>query len=248
MGLAIRIIPVLLFDEHGCVKGQRFNPGRRIGSIHDRLRLIERRDVDELVLLDVSATPNNRGPRLEEIAQLCENLFCPVTVGGGIRSVADMARLIRDRADKCAIQTAILDRPSLIDEAAGKFGAQAVVAAIDVNQEKEVVAACGNRATGRRPVDWAKECEDRGAGEILLTSIDRDGTQQGYDLDLISAVSQAVTIPVVAAGGCGSYEDMAKALKAGAHAVASGAFFQFCDATPKGASRYLNEQGFVTRI
>src|SRR5262245_37853702 len=107
MGLATRVIPVILWDEYGCVKGQRFNPGRRIGSVHDRLRLLERRDVDELIILDVTATPNRRGPRFEEIAQLCENLFCPITIGGGIRTISDMARLLREGADKCAIKTAI---------------------------------------------------------------------------------------------------------------------------------------------
>src|SRR5262245_53986968 len=177
MGIATRVIPVLLFNEHGCVKGQRFNPGRCIGSIHDRLRLIERRDVDELILLDISATPNNRGPRFEEISQLCENLFCPVTVGGGVRSVADVGRLLRSGADKVAIKTAALRNPRLIYEAAKKFGNQALVISID------------SFSGGFSAISWAKEVESRGAGEILLQSIDRDGTLGGYDLDLIREVS-----------------------------------------------------------
>lgn len=248
MGLATRIIPVLLFDEHGCVKGQKFNASRRIGSIQDRLRLIEKRDVDELILLDVSATPNNRGPRFDEIRLLCENLFCPVTVGGGIRCLADVKRILANGADKVAINTAAVDRPTMIAEIARKFGNQAVVVAIDVDAHCKVRTRCGRASAGLDPVTWAVQAELLGAGEILLTSIDRDGMMNGYDLDLIRSVSEAVDIPVIAAGGCGSYEDMAQALKAGAHAVASGAALQFRELTPKGAARYLKEHGFVTRI
>lgn len=247
MPLKSRIIPVLLWDDHGCVKGKQFNPGRRIGSMIDRIRLLERRDVDELIILDVSATPNGRGPRFEEVTQLCENLFMPVTVGGGIRSEHDIRRLLAGGADKVAINTMAVDRPELIDRASCRFGAQAVVVSIDVKRGR-ISTKCGIRETDRTAVLWAKEVADRGAGEILLTSIERDGMLDGYDLDLINSVSSAVSIPVIAAGGCGSYEHLQRAFEAGAHAVAVGAAFQFCDMTPKGASRFLHEQGIAVRL
>lgn len=213
----------------------------------DRIRLLERREVDELIILDIVATPNNRGPRFEEIKRLCENLFMPVTVGGGIRNTNDIRRLLQSGADKVSINTAALERPELIDEAAQKFGSQAVVVSIDVRMA-QIYSHCGVRNAKRDAADVAEEAEARGAGEILLNSIERDGMMQGYDFDLIREVSSAVSIPVIACGGCGSYEHMKEAFDAGAHAVAVGAFFQFCEATPKGAARYLNEQGIAARL
>lgn len=242
-----RVIPVLLWDEHGAVKGQGFARDRRIGSMRDRIQLLEKRDVDELIILDVTATPNNRPPRFAEVAELTGNLFCPLTVGGGVRNLADIGRLLKSGADKVAIGTAALLRPEFITEASGKYGAQAVVIAIDV-RGGIVRSYCGEENTGRKPDEWAAEAERRGAGEILLTDITRDGRQVGYNLDLIRSVANAVSIPVIAAGGCGSYEHMVEAMKAGAHAVASGAMFQFRETTPKDASRHLAEHGIATRV
>jgi cyclase len=247
LGLATRVIPVLLFDDHGCVKGKQFNPDRRIGSLIDRVRVIERRDVDELILLDIAATPNNRGPRFDLIQEVCSNLFCPVTVGGGVRTIDDIRELLNSGADKVSIGTAALERPELITEASDKFGAQAVVVSVDV-RDGRVWGRCGTRETPELASEWAMEAERRGAGEILLTDIDRDGSCAGMAQASIHSVSSAVRIPVIAAGGCGTYEHMALALDSGAHAVASGAMFQFCDATPKGAARYLKEHGYNTRV
>jgi cyclase len=199
----------------------------------DRLRVIERRDVDELIILDVAATPENRGPRFDEISRFCENLFCPVTVGGGVRNVNDIARLLRSGADKVAVNTVAIERPELVSEAAQRFGSQAIVASIDVRGGL-VASCCGSVDTDRPPVAWAHE-------------LDRDGTLSGYDLDLIEEIAGAVSIPVIACGGCGSYEHMHQALSAGAHAVAAGAMFQFTETTPKGASRHLKAEGFHTR-
>ena len=215
----------------------------------DRLRVVERRDIDELILLDISATPNNRAPRFEDIRAYCDNLFCPVTVGGGIRSVADAQRIIAGGADKVAVNTAAIERPELINELARKFGSQAVVVAIDVRSGTRVYSHCGTQSTELSAIDWAKEVEERGAGEILLTSIDRDGMLTGYDCELIRRVSDAVGIPVIAAGGCGDYAHIAEVLYGTkAHAVAVGAAFQFMEMTPKGASRYLHDQGFQVRL
>ena len=247
MGLKTRIIPVLLYDEYGCVKGRQFNPGRRIGSVKDRIALLERRDIDELILLDINASRGAKRPRSAEIAAYCERLFCPITVGGGVTGVDDFRLLLAVGADKVATGTGALENPQLIEGAATRFGAQAVVVSIDV-KEKKVWSHCGQKNTGRSPVEWASECESRGAGELLLTSIEQDGTLTGYDLDLILEVSRAVSIPVIACGGCGTYEHMAKALNMGAHAVAAGAMFQFRDATPKAAARYLHDHGIPTRL
>lgn len=214
----------------------------------DRIRLLERRDIDELIILDIGATPNKRAPRFDEITQFCENLFCPVTVGGGIRSVADAKRLLVGGADKIAVNTAAVDRPELIGELSQKFGAQAVVVSIDV-KGGTVHVDCGRRDTGFDPVVWAREAEARGAGEILLTAVGRDGTLTGYDLRLVRSVASEVGIPVIAAGGCGSYKDIAEVLYGTkAHAVAVGAAFQFKEMTPKGAARYLADQGFQVRL
>jgi cyclase len=212
----------------------------------DRLRLLERREVDEIIILDISATPNNRSPRFDEVKSLCENLFMPVTVGGGVKNVNDIRRLLESGADKVAINTMALQRPELIDEASRKFGAQAIVISID--SLSGMCRSHGSRnGTVLGAVEAAREFEARGAGEILLTDVERDGTMEGYNLDLIRSVSESVSIPVIACGGCSSYEDMERAFKAGAHAVAVGALFQFTDSTPREASRFLTERGIPCR-
>jgi cyclase len=193
--------------------------------------VIERRDVDELIILDVSSL----APRFDAVSKLCDNLFCPVTIGGGVKNVNDIGRLLRCGADKVAVNRMVRESPNLVREAAERFGAQAITAALDV------------RSGGDDPISSAAHVQHLGAGEILLTSVERDGMMEGYDLELIRSVSSAVSIPVIAAGGCGSYEHMEQALAAGAHAVAAGAFFQFCEATPKGAARHLKASGINTR-
>jgi cyclase len=193
--------------------------------------VIERRDVDELIILDVSSL----APRFDAVSKLCDNLFCPVTIGGGVKNVNDIGRLLRCGADKVAVNRMARENPQLVREASERFGAQAITVGIDVYGGSENAAKT------------AAHVQHLGAGEILLTSVERDGMMEGYDLELIRSVSSAVSIPVIAAGGCGSYEHMEQALAAGAHAVASGAFFQFCEATPKGAARHLKAQGIHTR-
>lgn len=185
-------------------------------------------------------------PRFDEVSKLCDNLFCPVTIGGGVRNVNDIARLLRSGADKVAVNSMAIDT-DLVERGAERFGSQAIVVSIDV-QGGRVCTDSAKRPTELEPVRWAREVQDRGAGEILLTSIERDGMMNGYDLDLIREVSSAVSIPVIAAGGCGSYEHMQQALEAGAHAVASGAMFQFTETTPKEAARHLKQCGIPARV
>ena len=175
----------------------------------------------------------------------------PMTVGGGVRTVDDIRDLLQVGADKVAVNSAAVADPELITAAAARFGSQCITVSIDVKRHadgtSEVVTRCGQQGTGLDPVAWAREVEVRGAGEILLGSVDRDGTMQGYDLDMVRAVSDAVGIAVIASGGAGSYEHMAQAIASGADAIAAASIFHFTEMTPKAAKRYLAERGVAVR-
>jgi cyclase len=227
--LKVRVIPVLLHKNFGLVKGKNFVNGRRIGSAMQAIRLYNMRQVDEIILLDVAATPEGRGPDFDAIAEIAEECFTPLTVGGGVRTLEDIRRLLLAGADKVAIGAEAFRRPLFIREAAEKFGSQCIV------------------ITTEGPMEQAVRAEFHGAGEILLNSIGRDGWMCGYDLYWIGLVSKMVKIPVIACGGAGTYEHMAEALRAGAHAVAASAMFHFTEHTPQGARKYLSEQGFPMR-
>lgn len=241
------MIPVLLRRRQSLVKGRGFDSWRSVGHALQAIRVYQQRDVDELIVLDIGATPQGRGPDLDLVKSFAAECFMPVTVGGGVKCCDDIRALLANGADKVAICTAALGRPEFLGEASQRFGAQAVVVAIDV-RDGVVWSRCAQARHCRDPVSWARECEARGAGEILLTAVDRDGTLQGYDLRLIADVCCAVNIPVIAAGGAGTYEHLAEGLRAGAHAVAAGAMWQFTDATPRGAARYLAGKGFRMRV
>ena len=254
MGLAVRIVPTLLYRGDQMVKGERFQSWRSVGHIEQGVRVMASRGVDEMILLDIAATPEGRGPDIERVRQLTSYAFTPITVGGGVRKVQDIDDLLRVGADKVAIcSEAWSDRgESLLRKASNRFGSQAIVVALDVKQRR-VTTCCGEWPLDTLPTlagiaRQAEGAEYCGAGEILLTAIDREGTMQGYDLDLIRAVSQAVDIPVIAHGGCSGYEDMVQAVRAGASAVAAGALFQFTDATPAEAARYLQAHGLEARV
>lgn len=249
--LAHRIIPVVLCRGRQAIKGRRFDSWRSVGLAAQACSVHAARGIDELILLDIGATPEGRGPDLELVRELSECCFMPLTVGGGVRSVEDVDALLRAGADKVAMCTAALGGERLISDIAGRFGSQCLVVAIDVKDTgpaKFAFGDCGKFETWWEPPLLAILCEKAGAGEILLTSIDREGTLDGYDLDMIRAVSEAVSIPVVANGGCGSYAHMAEAIEAGADAVAAGAMFQFCEATPRGAAEYLHEHDIEVRL
>lgn len=241
--LAKRIIPSLLNRRGSLIKGRGFNKNRVIGSTLQAIRVYQTRNVDELIYLDVAA---DGGPDFGLIEQFAHECFMPVTVGGGIRTLDHVKRLIQGGADKVSLNTAAFDNPCLITEAARKFGSQSVVVSIDVRDGK-VWTHNGTHDTGALPVDYARRMEQSGAGEILLNSIERDGTLCGYDLGLIREVSGAVSIPVVACGGAGSYEHLKEGLDAGAHGVAAGAMWTFCDCTPAGAADYLSSSYPVRR-
>jgi imidazole glycerol-phosphate synthase subunit HisF len=250
MGLATRVIPVLLARGDELVKGKRFDAWRSVGHVLQAAHVHAARGVDELVVLDIAATREGRGPNLALVEKICRAMFTPVTVGGGVRNVQDVRDLLAAGADKVAICT----HWNVIGDAADKFGRQAIVAAIDANKgfawthAGTVAVRWGDMPN---PVDVeyvVKMVAGMGAGEILLTSIAREGTMEGYDLELIRRVAPLVTVPVIANGGCGTYLDMLDALAVGAHAVAAGAMFQFTDQTPRGASRYLAQRGVEVRL
>lgn len=250
--LKARVIPTLLYKDFGLVKGIGFDSRRAVGSAMQAIKVYEMRGVDELVFFDVTATAQGRHPDHELIDELADECFMPLTVGGGVSTIDDVYRLLQVGADKVCLGTAIVERPDLVDDAASRFGAQCIVVSIDTRPRAdgspEVYSRCGSMATGRDPVDLARELEGRGAGEILIQAVDRDGTMTGYDLDTIRAVSRAVSVPVVASGGAGTYEHMRQAFTDGeASAVAAASMFHFTEQTPREAKEYLGSHGIPVR-
>ena len=250
--LKVRVIPTLLWKQFGLVKGVGFDSWRRVGPVLPAIKVYNQREVDELLLVDIVAHKVSDDPDYESIEEFGRDCFVPLTIGGGITQLGQVQRLLRAGADKVAINTAAYSDPDLISDIAGRCGVQCVVASIDVlrHDSKWVCFShAGKHCTGRDVVEWARELEDRGAGEILLTSIDRDGTMDGYDLPLIEAVASAVKIPVIASGGAGSYQHMVDAVtKAGASAVAAASMFHFTEQTPAGAKSALSAAGVAVRF
>ena len=249
----IRVMPTLLFKDVGLVKGVAYDSWRRVGSAMQAVKVYNMREVDELVYLDITATTQGRPPDFETVDELADECFMPLTVGGGVRVVEDVRRLLQVGADKVAINTAAVETPEVVRQIADRFGSQCVVVSIDARRHAEgtyeVYTHSGRVATGKDPVWLAKEVEALGAGEILLTSIDRDGTMTGYDIELIRRVSTAVSIPLIASGGAGTYAHMAEVLREGkASAVAAASMFHFTEQTPLEAKHYLRTQGFPVRL
>lgn len=250
--LKIRIIPTLLWKNFGLVKGTQFNSWRRVGSVLPAIKVYNTRDVDELILVDITASPEGHEPDYDGISDVSDHCFVPLTAGGGITCIDHITRLLRAGADKVCLNSVIYQNSALVEQAALRFGAQCVVASVDVRETRpghyECFSHAGTRPTGREPIAWARELAARGAGEILLTSIDRDGTMQGYDLGLTAAVAAAVSVPVIASGGAGSYEDLRCAVtQAGASAVAAASIYHFTEQTPAGAKAHLRAAGIAVR-
>jgi cyclase len=250
--LKVRVIPTLLWKQFGLVKGVGFDSWRRVGPVLPAIKVYNQREVDELILVDILAHKSDDNPDFESIEDFGLDCFVPLTVGGGITCIDQVQRLLRAGADKISVNSAAYERPELVTEIAKRHGAQCVVASIDVRVESngrwQCFSQAGTRATGREVCAWAREIEDRGAGEILITCIVRDGTMQGYDLALIEAVASAVKIPVIASGGAGTYQHMVEAVTmAGASAVAAASMFHFTDQTPAGAKVALAAAGVPVR-
>jgi cyclase len=250
--LKVRVMPTLLWKNFGLVKGEGFDSWRRIGTVMPAIKVYNRREVDELVLLDITASEEGRDPDYESVAEFAAECFVPLTVGGGIHNLEQIKQLLRAGADKVAVNTAGYRNPTLISDIAQRFGSQCVVVSIDVKRHEDGRYECysmsGTHPEGKDPVAWAQEVERLGAGEILLTSIERDGLMQGYDLEMIRQVSDAVGVPVIASGGAGGYEDFYRALtEAGASAVAAASIFHFTEQTPLEAKQYLQARGLPVR-
>lgn len=249
--LKVRVIPTLLWKQFGLVKGTGFDSWRRVGPVLPAIKVYNQREIDELVLVDIAAHQSDDDPDFESIDEFGQDCFVPLTVGGGIARIEQVQRLLRAGADKVSVNTAAYARPELVTEIARRHGVQSVVASIDVRAQDDgwnCFSHAGRQPTGREVTAWARELEDRGAGEILITSIERDGTMQGYDLALIEAVVCAVSIPVIASGGAGNYQHMVDAVvQAGASAVAAASIFHFTEQTPAGAKAALAAAGVPVR-
>lgn len=236
MTVAVRVIPCLDVDAGRVVKGVNFDNLRDAGDPVELARRYNAEGADELTFLDITASAAGRETMVDVVRRTAEEVFIPLTVGGGVRSVEDVDRLLRAGADKVAINTAAVARPELLTEASRRFGAQCIVLSIDARRVVdgpptpsgfEVTTHGGRRGTGIDLVEWARRGEELGVGEILLNSMDGDGTQAGYDLEMIRAVRAAVTVPIIASGGAGRLEDFPPAIEAGANAVLAASVFHF---------------------
>ncbi len=248
--LSSRIIPCLDVRDGRVVKGVKFQGLRDAGDPVTLAQAYEAQGADELVILDVSATPEGRGHATETVRAVRAVLSIPLTVGGGVRAESDAARLLDAGADKVAVNTAALNDPSLLTRLAARFGRQCVVLSLDAAATEggwEPVVRSGTVRTGRDAVAWAREATDAGAGEILLTSWDRDGTRSGYDLALLSAVSSEVEVPVIASGGADRAEHLVEALRAGASAVLAASIFHEADTTVAALKDALAAAGLEVR-
>ncbi len=250
---AKRIIPCLDVDDGRVVKGVRFVDIRDAGDPAELAAFYDREGADEVIFLDITASSDERKIILDVVARTANQVFIPLTVGGGVRSVDDMAELLTHGADKVSINTAALADPELITRCADVFGSQCVVLAIDARRRSEgegweVFSHGGRRPAGRDAIEWALLAENLGAGEILLTSMDRDGTHDGYDVPLLSAVSSAVRLPVIASGGAGNAGHMFEALtEGGAEAALAASIFHFAELTISGVKQELASQGLEIR-
>ena len=251
--LAKRVIPCLDVKDGRVVKGINFINLRDAGDPVEQAQIYDREGADELVFLDITASHEKRGLILEMARRVAESVFIPFTVGGGISTVEDMHAIISTGADKVSLNTAAVRRPQVITEGAKAFGSNAIVVAIDARKRLdgpcwETTTHGGRERTGLDAVMWAKECQERGAGEILLTSMDADGTKAGYDLTLTKAITDAVTIPVIASGGAGQLAHFAEAItQANASAVLAASLFHFQELSIGQVKDYLAEQGILVR-
>lgn len=255
MALAKRIIPCLDVKDGRVVKGVNFIGLRDAGDPVEAAKRYNGEGADELTFLDITASSDNRDTILHIIEEVAGQVFIPLTVGGGVRTVADIRRLLNAGADKVSINTAAVTRPDLINEAAGFFGSQAIVAAVDAkaanpeNTRWEIFTHGGHNPTGLDAVEWAVEMQKRGAGEILLTGMDRDGTKQGFNLPLTRAVAEAVDIPVIASGGVGNVRHLIEGITEGkADAVLAAGIFHFGEIAIREAKRAMREAGIEVRL
>lgn len=257
MGLAKRIIPCLDVDRGRVVKGVNFVDIRDAGDPVEVARRYDQQGADEITFLDITASSDDRATIVHVVEQVAEQVFIPLTVGGGIRVIADVRRMLNAGADKVSINTAAIHNPAFVQEAADKFGSQCIVIAIDAKRVSaageaprwEIFTHGGRRPTGIDAVEWAVRMTTNGAGEVLLTSMDRDGTKIGFDLELTRAISEAVSVPVIASGGVGNLQHLADGVLLGkADAVLAASIFHFGQHTIVEAKQYMAERGIEVRL
>lgn len=250
MAVAVRVIPCLDVADGRVVKGVNFKDLRDAGDPVSLARLYYEQGADEVTFLDVTATVEGRATMYEVVRSAAEQIFIPLTVGGGVREPDDVSRLLAHGADKVGVNSAALARPQLIDDIAHRFGAQVLVLSLDIKRRGDswIVTTHGGRTeTDRDALDWAREAMERGAGELLVNSIDADGTKEGFDLELVSAISDFATVPVIASGGAGKVEHFAPAIEAGADAVLAASVFHSRQLTVSDVKTSLQQHGLVTR-
>lgn len=250
--LGVRLIPSLLLRNGRCIKTVRFDGSRDTGNPITSARVYDAQGADELLFLDISASLEGRATLLDVVAQTAEQCFMPLTVGGGIRSVDDIRRLLKAGADKVCINTGAIETPELVRQASAHFGSQCVMISIDARRgptgDYEAYSYRATRPTGLDPIEWARRAAELGAGEILITSVDRDGTMLGYDLDLVRQVAAAVDVPVIASGGAGSLQHLVDGVRlGGASAVAAASIFHFTDQSVIKAKSYMQTAGLHVR-
>ncbi|MGD8483306.1 MAG: imidazole glycerol phosphate synthase subunit HisF [Thioalkalispiraceae bacterium] len=257
MGLAKRIIPCLDVDNGRVVKGVQFVDIRDAGDPVEVARRYDEQGADEITFLDITASSDNRDTIVHVVEEVASQVFIPLTVGGGIRTVEDIRRMLNAGADKVGINTAAVFNPEFVKEAAEKFGSQCIVVAIDAKKVSaegeparwEIFTHGGRKPTGIDAVEWARKMVDYGAGEILLTSMDRDGTKQGFDLELTRAISEAVRVPVIASGGVGELKHLVEGIQQGkADAVLAASIFHFGEYTIEEAKRAMAAAGIEVRL
>jgi len=251
--VAVRVIPCLDVDAGRVVKGVNFTGLRDVGDPVEMAQVYDAEGADELVFLDITASSDARATTYDVVSRTAEQVFIPLTVGGGVRSVDDVDRLLRAGADKVSLNTAAIERPELLREAADRFGSQCIVLSVDARRAAgtpsgfEVTTHGGRRGTGIDAVEWSVRGQRLGVGEILLNSMDADGTRDGYDLTMLRAVRAAVTVPVIASGGAGSLDHFPPAVDAGADAVLAASVFHFGDLTIAAVKDRLRTTGHVVR-
>ncbi len=250
--LKYRIIPCLDVKDGRVVKGVNFENLADAGDPIAQAQFYYQAGADELCFLDINASKENRSTMFEMVKKVAKKCFIPFTVGGGVNKIEDFSTLLKCGADKVSINSSAIENPQLIQDASRKFGAQCVVVAIDVKKNSagnyEVFSHGGSKATGLDAINWAIEVQKLGAGEILLTSMDRDGTKSGYDLDLIKKISSVINIPLIASGGVGNLDHLASGLKSGASAVLAASIFHFKTHSIQEAKQYLKSQNLAVRI
>ncbi|HZM81300.1 MAG TPA: imidazole glycerol phosphate synthase subunit HisF [Candidatus Limnocylindrales bacterium] len=252
MSVAVRVIPCLDVDDGRVVKGINFENLRDAGDPVELAAHYDAEGADELTFLDVSASVEGRGTMLEVVRRTAESVFIPLTVGGGVRSVSDVDILLRAGADKVGVNTAAIARPELISEIVQRFGSQVLVLSLDARRRAvdggfEVTTHGGRKPAGLDAIEWVKRAADLGVGEILVNSMDADGTKGGFDLELIKQVRAAVDVPVIASGGAGKAEDFPPAVQAGADAVLAASIFHFGEVTIAEVKRELKDAGYPVR-